>query len=381
MCSQGKCLTLSRVKSLTCWSSLKANVLPWAGWNPWPAHVLSRQMSYPGQGEIPDLLMCSQCKHVLPLGRVKSLTCWCALNANMSYLWAGWNPWPADVLSMQTCLTSGQGEIPDLLMCSQGKCLTTGPHKAGWNPWPAHVLSRQMSYHWTTQSRVKSLTCWCALKANMSYLWAGWNPWPADVLPRQMSYPGQGEIPDLLMCSQGRCPTTVPLKWSTKSKCMHVKVLSKNEHMLIFKFYFQHNSSTVSPALRMWDMADNTDDATKDPDILQHLSEAHLQNPMAREDLKWRSVGASGTGTSGQADTAEEAGLDRTHPQEASIQHHMPSSDLEPAREEEERPASQQFEARHWSRAETAGDQLVRNDKSSPEQSAMAGGRWWPMLH
>ena len=25
---------------------------------------------------------------------------------------------------------------------------------------------------------------------------------------------------------------------------------------------------------------------TKDPDILQHLSEAHLQNPMAREDPK-----------------------------------------------------------------------------------------------
>ena len=76
---------------------------------------------------------------------------------------------------------------------------------------------------------------------------------------------------------------------------------------------------------------------------------------------------ASGTGTSGQADTAEEVGLDRTHPQEASIQHHTLSPDLEPAREEEERPASQQLEARHWSRAETAGDQLVRNDKSRTE--------------
>ena len=42
--------------------------------------------------------------------------------------------------------------------------------------------------------------------------------------------------------------------------------------------------------------------------------------------------------------------------------------------------ASQQLEVRHWSRAETAGDQPVRNDKSSPEQSALAGGRW-PMLH
>ena len=36
----------------------------------------------------------------------------------------------------------------------------------------------------------------------------------------------------------------------------------------------------VSPALR------NTDDATKDPDILQHLSEAHLQYLMARADPK-----------------------------------------------------------------------------------------------
>ena len=82
-------------------------------------------------------------------------------------------------------------------------------------------------------------------------------------------------------------------------------------------------------------MADNTDDVTKDSDILQHLSEAHLQNP------KQRSVGASGTGTSGQADTAEEVGLDRTHPQEASIRHHTSSPDLEPTGEEEERPASQ----------------------------------------
>ena len=37
-------------------------------------------------------------------------------------------------------------------------------------------------------------------------------------------------------------------------------------------------------------MADNTDDATKDPDIVQHLSEAHLQTPMARDDL-WERAG------------------------------------------------------------------------------------------
>ena len=53
------------------------------------------------------------------------------------------------------------------------------------------------------------------------------------------------------------------------------------------------------------------------------------------------------TGTSGQADAAKEVGLDRTHAQEASIQHHTPSPNLEPAGEEKERPASQHLEASH----------------------------------
>ena len=51
-------------------------------------------------------------------------------------------------------------------------------------------------------------------------------------------------------------------------------------------------------------------------------------------------MGVSGTETCGQADTAEEVGLDQTHRQEASIQHNIPSPDLEPAGEEKERPAS-----------------------------------------
>ena len=123
------------------------------------------------------------------------------------------------------------------------------------------------------------------------------------------------------------------------------------------------------------DMAHNTDDVTKDSNILQHLSEAHLQNPMAGEDPKWRSEGVSKTRTSGQADTVEGVGLDQTHPQEASIQHHTPSPDLEPAKEEEERPASQQLEVRHWSRAEATRGQLDWNGQSSPEQHAMARGR------
>ena len=68
---------------------------------------------------------------------------------------------------------------------------------------------------------------------------------------------------------------------------------------------------------------------------------------MAGDNPKQRSVGASETRTSGQANSEEEVGLDQTHPPEAGIQHHTPSPKLEPAGEEKERPALQQLEARH----------------------------------
>ena len=137
----------------------------------------------------------------------------------------------------------------------------------------------------------------------------------------------------------------------------------------------------VSLALQMQNLEDDKDNVTENPDILQHLSAAHLQHPMARDDPKWRAVGASGTGTSSKTNSEEEVGLDRTHPQEASIHHHTPSSDLELAGKEEERPASQQLEVRHWGRAQAARYKLDRSSKISPEQSAMARGRRWPMLH
>nr|KAG5686925.1 hypothetical protein BaRGS_020734 [Batillaria attramentaria] len=65
------------------------------------------------------------------------------------------------------------------------------------------------------------------------------------------------------------------------------------------------------------------------------------------EKIRNEELWASRAGTSGQADPAEEVGLDWTHPQEASIQHHTPSPDMEPTGEKEERPASQQLEAGH----------------------------------
>lgn len=51
------------------------------------------------------------------------------------------------------------------------------------------------------------------------------------------------------------------------------------------------------------------------------MHEAHLQNQVAGEDQERRHVLTSGTETSGRTDSAEEVGLDLTHPKETSIQH------------------------------------------------------------
>ena len=79
---------------------------------------------------------------------------------------------------------------------------------------------------------------------------------------------------------------------------------------------------------------------------------------MAGDDPKQRSVVASGTGTSGQANSEENVGLDRTHPPEAGIQHLTPSPNLEPAGGEEERPASQQ--GTNWTGAARTAQKRVR---------------------
>ena len=77
---------------------------------------------------------------------------------------------------------------------------------------------------------------------------------------------------------------------------------------------------------------------------LRRIYKIQWQEKIRNEDL-WERAGQKPVAK--QILHAEEVGLDRTHPQEASIQHHTPSPDLEPAGEKKERPASQQLEARH----------------------------------
>ena len=125
-------------------------------------------------------------------------------------------------------------------------------------------------------------------------------------------------------------------------------------------------------ALWVRDMANDKGNAAKDSNFLEHLSEAHLQHQTAREDQERRSVGTSGAGTSGQADSVKEVDLDLAHLQETGIQHHTPGPDLEPAGQEEERLASQQLETRHWGSAEAAVDKLDRSSDSNPESMVYA---------
>ena len=86
-------------------------------------------------------------------------------------------------------------------------------------------------------------------------------------------------------------------------------------------------------------------------------------------------MGASGTEASGRTDSAKEVGLDRTYPQETSIQYYTAGPDLGPAGKEDERAASQHLEARHRGRIEAPGEQLEWSNKSSPESGALASCR------
>nr|KAG5701551.1 hypothetical protein BaRGS_024801 [Batillaria attramentaria] len=69
---------------------------------------------------------------------------------------------------------------------------------------------------------------------------------------------------------------------------------------------------------------------------------------MAREDSGTKSCGSErGREPAAKQILRRKWGWIGHTPQEASIQHHTPSPDMEPAGEKEERPASQQLEAGH----------------------------------
>nr|KAG5710829.1 hypothetical protein BaRGS_026980 [Batillaria attramentaria] len=75
--------------------------------------------------------------------------------------------------------------------------------------------------------------------------------------------------------------------------------------------------------------------------------QADLEEELALRAARLRPDMGGGQDLRQGQNPAEEVGLDWTHPQEASIQHHTPSPDMKPAGEKEERPASQQLEAGH----------------------------------
>ena len=87
-----------------------------------------------------------------------------------------------------------------------------------------------------------------------------------------------------------------------------------------------------------------------------------------------------GPGSSGPTDSEAQMGLDWTHLEETSIQHHPTGADLEPTGTEEERPTKKQLEARLHGGAEEAGNQLGGGGENSPGPSPVEDCRRWPML-
>ena len=92
-------------------------------------------------------------------------------------------------------------------------------------------------------------------------------------------------------------------------------------------------------------------------------------------------LGASRTGTSGQADTVQEVGLDQTHPQKA--QH--------PAPQTKPWPGTRRGIEREASGVTSGGETLKQSWNSGgptgpewqeqPRTECDGGGRWWPRIH
>ena len=118
--------------------------------------------------------------------------------------------------------------------------------------------------------------------------------------------------------------------WASKEISTRIKLRIFNSNVKSVLLYGSETWRKTKTMLRKIQTFINT--------CLRRIYKAHL---------KRRSVATSGTRTSGQGNSEEEVGLDQSHPPEAGIQHNTPSPNLEPAGEEEERPASQQLEARH----------------------------------
>ena len=112
-----------------------------------------------------------------------------------------------------------------------------------------------------------------------------------------------------------------------------------------------------------------------------HLSAAHLQHPMARDDPKWRAVGASGTGTSSKTKFWRGSGAGSDTP--SGSQHPAPHAKFWPGtRRERGREAGLATAGGETlSQNSSSKYKLDRSSKISAEQSAMARGRRWPMLH
>ncbi|KAI2660025.1 LINE-1 retrotransposable element ORF2 protein [Labeo rohita] len=140
----------------------------------------------------------------------------------------------------------------------------------------------------------------------------------------------------------GHRPKCHSQNWQSAISLCHVK-----EHLGVKGDHYGHKTVHLQfqrqIGLTLWirDLEDDQSDAAEDTDILQHLSEAHLQNQVARQD--------------------------QTHIEETSLQHHAPGLKLESTGKAEEGPTQEQLGVRRRLGVEADWDQLDGGRKDSPE--------------
>ena len=132
----------------------------------------------------------------------------------------------------------------------------------------------------------------------------------------------------------------------------------------------------VSPALWMWDIVDNIDNTIKDNTCLRCIYKIQWQENIRNEDL-WERAGQDPVAKQILRRKRGWIGHTLRKPASSTTRQALTWN----PQGKRMRPALQQLEVRHWCRAETARDQLDWIGQSRPEQSVMARGRRWPMLH
>ena len=126
-------------------------------------------------------------------------------------------------------------------------------------------------------------------------------------------------------------------------------------------------------------MANNQDHHQNSSDFHQHVPTKNTEDPLAKYHQQLRSLGKNQPSASRRRDQKKKMVMDRAHPEETTDKHHTPGPDLEPSREEKERPTKEHLEKRHGGGRQADWLLLERVGANRPGPRTLAGCCGWPM--